>query len=240
MEIDLKDGTKEIKRRLSSKGSKLPKRRKEAQGKGSLISKRALIAIVFLLVLLGISTYYKASRGSVDKVEDGVEYLEPELDAKGSAIARLGECDIEYSTGLWSVTDNGLEARCGENGYYRVSFDKESLLGTTIKEEAELKLKSKDGINGLMLGSLNYDGSGDSSCTRAEISYSRIELNHNNIVTGNTEKTREVFLQPSGTQECIHITITSYETKVSSYTVYEEDLENIFTKLVEQDSPQEE
>lgn len=206
--------------------------REEASHKPHRITPLKAVGLVIIFLLLCLTVYTRLYPEPAIPTQEGVEHKDPDLNSKEISEARLGESDIYYKQGLWEETENGLEAKCSGEGYYRVSFSRDTLLGATLKELAEMELNTYEGVEGIRIGGLSLQDDDSNGCERAEVIYSRIELNHNNIVTGNSEKTREIFIRPLDQKDYLRVTVTSYETQNSDYSVYAADLEEMCQKAV--------
>lgn len=209
-------------------GGSIPKKKtrriKEPKGKKTPLK----ILIVTLAVCCVISLLSPSEDEQL--VDEEIVNIHDEVVGDSAIATRINGCSLTYDPNKWEQTETGLSAIC-DTGYYTLSFYKDTLGGISLEDLQESTLNVYEDMQGIEIGGeANYE---TDTYKRAEVAYGRIEVNVNNIVTGNGENTREIYIQPKGTDIYFGIIIKSYVTDGADYAEFENDVENIIESLGE-------
>lgn len=190
------------------------------------ISILKLLLIILLVILVVISFIHKLKPTETETVTSVPQSLEH----VGGSLrhTRINGCDFNYDSDYWLETVNGLEGKL-DTGYYQVDMQLDTLSGFALNELVDTTVEQVGSLAGVELNSTS-DYSTETG-TRLEVSYSRIEVNVNHIVTGNSELTTEIFIQPIGSNNYFHISTIKYITDDADYTAFDESLEQVIASL---------
>lgn len=185
-----------------------------------------LIGVLLVLVILSvIGKFLPHEELEMSIPIETVEYTET-----GMRKAHKNDCDFEYDPTIWGETENGVEATDIEGGYYTVDVHLDSVQdGTTIQDLAQGILEQYENYEGILVGSLLNETTDRYNMVGA--TYSRQEINANNLLTGNEEVTEELFVQPLNQKTYFYLKVKYYVTDGIDYSDYKNALKTLIDSL---------
>lgn len=182
---------------------------------------------IFIILVLSILIIFSLVKRGEDIVrnEDIYNY-DYVLNQNSNAKLQLNimGLTINYDSSLWYIQGNNLIGKCDE-GYYIVSFYSDSLSGESLDEIGDIFLSSVENKVGIEI--MSKANSVRPGITRLETLYRRLEINSNNIVTGNSEVTKDIYIKRDNENKYYKISIKYYQQDDLDYEKFNNDVIDI-------------